>query len=102
METIVPILLGLVLAFLTESFTEYLFGQAVNHIPKAEPFKWLLQYVALAAGIGLALYYYVDVIAVLTNTQPTNVGVVLTGLTIGRGSNYFHQFISQYLPKKEP
>jgi hypothetical protein len=99
--TIKPLLLGLVLAFLVESFVEYIFGQALDHLPKLAPLKWLLQYVALVAGAGLSYYYYIDVIAVITDTQTTLVGVILTGLGIGRGANYFHQFVSTYFPKRE-
>jgi hypothetical protein len=31
----------------------------------------------------------------------TVVGMVLTGMAIGRGSNFLHQFVSQFFPAKK-
>jgi hypothetical protein len=93
------------LAFLTESFVEYLFGQAFEKIPAISAYKWLLMYVAAAVGVGLALYYEIDLIALIQQLSGgsgglTPVGMILSGLGIGRGASWLHDFVSQYLEKK--
>ena len=40
------------LAFLTESLVEYLFGALVDHVPALTSYKWLLMYIA--AGVGVS------------------------------------------------
>lgn len=100
LEALHPVLIGLTLAFLTESMTEYLFGQALDRFPNLSPLRWLLQYVAAIVGVGLAFYYQVDLIALIGGDAVSPVGVTLSGLIIGRGANYFHQFVSQYLTSK--
>lgn len=95
------------LAFVTESMTEYIFGQAANHIPKLEPLKWLLVYVPLVPGIGLAFFYKIDLVWLLAQAlndqlgislpiQLSWVGMVITGLSIGRGSNYVHDLATRF------
>lgn len=92
---------ALALAFLCESMTEYLFGAVVAHTPKLEPFRWLLMYIALLAGVGLAFYYQLDLIAIILG-ESRPVGFLLSGLVIGRGANFLHDFISRYIiPAKE-
>jgi len=91
------------LAFLAEGMTEYLFGTIADHILGADKYKWLLQYVAAAAGVGLAIFYAIDLIQLTGSLagmpmDNTVVGQVLSGLVIGRGANYLHQFVSTYLP----
>jgi uncharacterized membrane protein AbrB (regulator of aidB expression) len=100
------------LSFLTESFVEYLFGTVFDKVVKLAQYKWLMMYVAALVGIGLALYWKIDLIAVIANgvAQMTNnepawkvsiVGQVLTGITIGRGSNFLHDFLAKYLKKPD-
>lgn len=91
-----------VLAFLVESFTEYVFGTPMDKVPKLKPYKWALMYLALAAGIGLTFYYRLDLISMLPGEVPiTPVGILLTGLVIGRGAVFAHQFVSQFFPSAE-
>lgn len=98
---LLDLLIVFALTFLTESFTEYVFGTIFNKIPKIEPYKWTLMYLAMAAGIGLAFYYTIDLIAMIPpGSEITTVGIVLSGLAIGRGSNFLHQFVSQFFPDK--
>jgi len=78
-----------ILAFLTESFTEYLFGK----IAKLEPWK---KYLAIAIGVALALTFNVDVfrdILKMTVVVPY-VGSIITGAILGRGSNYLHDVVN--------
>lgn len=101
------------LAFLAESMVEYIFGEPFNHFPKLESWKWLLMYISASVGIILGFYYKLDLVYLIayvagelaglpTTMTVTPVGMILTGLAIGRGANYVHQFISEYLPKTKP
>lgn len=100
-----PVMLSFSLAFLVESMTEYLFGILFDKFVAMKKFKWTLQYLSAGAGVGLCFHYQLDLMAFMQNTAsvaapPTAVGLVLTGLVIGRGANFVHQFVSQYFPKK--
>lgn len=93
------------LAFLAESMVEYVLGTPFEKIEALQPYKWTLMYPALAVGVGLALYYKLDLIALIpqileSGAQPgTVVGMVLTGFGIGRGAEYLHKFVKSYLVK---
>lgn len=74
----------------------------MEKIPKLKPFKWILMYLALAAGVGLTFYYRLDLISMLPGSVPvTAVGIILTGLIIGRGAVFTHQFVSQFFPSAD-
>ncbi len=88
---------ALALAFLAESMVEYIFGQAVDHIPALGKLRWALMYVALGAGVGLAFFYQVDLLALIQDEPSTAVGFAMSGLVIGRGANFVHDFISRYI-----
>lgn len=107
MIIIVPAV-GLLLSWLVESLTEFVFGKAVEYYSSLERYRPLLAYVALVFGVGLAVYYRVDMIALTVavveetgvdvsgfTLQPGPVGYVLSGLAIGRGANYFNDLISR-------
>ena len=90
------------LAFMAESMTEYLFASwidwAVSKWPsleKAQPLK----YVAALVGVAFAFAYSLDLIAAMLGAVPNPpwVGVLLTGLAVGRGANYVHDFAKTYL-----
>ncbi len=96
------------LTFLVEAMTEYIFGTVFNKLPLLTPYKWLLMYLALAFGIALCFYYKIDIIAILARflsvegmVVVTPVGMLLTGLAVGRGSNFLHQLVSQFFPMKK-
>lgn len=102
-----------ILAFITETLVEYAFGVWFDKFPKITPYKFALQYIAIAAGLVLGLYYRVDLIASLARVgfilqgiteypswaNPSNGGIIMTGLLIGGGSNRVHQLISKVLSK---
>ena len=90
----------LAIAFLIETLTEYIFGTPMDKIPKLAPYKWLLMYIAAIWGVGMCLFYKLDLISLIIQQDATVVGIVLTGLAVGRGSNYLHQFISKFFPGK--
>ena len=105
MSTLITLTLAFVLAFFVESFTEYIFGALFDKAPKLTPYRWTLQYLAMAAGIGLAFYYQIDLIAYIVNSVAPDalvaswVGFLLTGMGLGRGSEWLHRFVSKFLPK---
>jgi len=99
--------LGIIFAvtFLIEAFVEYFAGTPMDKIPKLTPYKWLLMYVAIAVSIPISFYYKFDLIALLGSFLEKEiavswVGIVLSGLAIGRGSNFLHQFVSKFFPAK--
>jgi hypothetical protein len=100
MDIVSLIALALALAFLAESMVEYLFGQAVDHIPSLHAWRWSLIYVAMLAGVGLSYYYRLDLINVIVQAEPTPLGMLLSGLIIGRGANFVHEFVSTYLKRE--
>jgi len=100
MDDILILAVAFALAFLTEAFTEYFIGQWFDKIPKLSPWKWCLIYVSALVGVGLALFYKLDLIALIIQQDYTYVGIILTGLAIGRGSNFLHQFVSKFFPSK--
>lgn len=96
-EELKLLVLALALAFLAESMTEYIFGQAVDHFEKLAKLRWALMYVALGAGVGLAFFYQVDLLALIGGQAESQVGYALSGLIVGRGANFVHDFISRYI-----
>jgi hypothetical protein len=94
--------LTFVLAFLGESAIEFLIAPVFN-IPKLVAYKDVLKYISALVGVGLAYAYQVDLVAIFqsvtTPTTPTLVGIALTGIGIGRGSNWLHQFVSKFFPQ---
>lgn len=105
MNILAAIALTLVLAFVTESMIEYLFGQAAERIPVLKPYSWLLMYLAAIVGVGLALYYQIDLVSILANQAGYSlamspVGMVISGLVIGRGANFASDFLARYLQKQ--
>ncbi len=98
------------LAYLAESLTEYLFGIPFDKIPKLTPYKWVIMYLSAGVGVSLAIFYKLDMIYLLSNViseavgapspiQVSVVGFILTGLGIGRGANWLHDFVSNYFKK---
>lgn len=95
----------LLLSFLVEALTEYIFGQIAEHVAAIEPYSWLIMYVALAVGVGLAYTYDFDLIYLLSNWLGADIphhsfGVLLTGLSIGRGSNFVHDLWQRFFTKE--
>jgi len=99
-------LFAFALAFLAESFVEYLLDVplffAKQKWPWLEHLK-LMRYAALAVGVVMAFQYEIDLLyeAFGYVGQWPGFGVLLTGLGIGRGSNWLHDFWSTYLAPGE-
>jgi len=97
-----PYLVALALAFMAESMTEYVFASWIDWLAKKHPAvkeAQPLKYVALVVGVAFAFAYSLDLIAAMLGAVPNPpwVGVVLTGLAVGRGANYVHDFAKTYL-----
>ncbi len=109
MNPIMTLALAFILAVSVEGGVEVLLGQPFKFLTKFLAYKeMILTYSGIAAGIFLAIFYQVDMIASLTafagegSIQTSTVGFVLSGLVIGRGSNAVNKFISKVLGNKEP
>ena len=101
----------LLLAFLVETLAEFLFGTVAGFFPNGG--EWfgkyrlpVIQVISIAAGVGGSWIYQFDVIYLLGQflNSPVDLeifGVVITGIAVGKGSNYIHQLISQFFPSKQ-
>lgn len=107
------VIFGLSLA--VESVVEAVLGEPFNHMPKILPYKWLLKYVAFAVGIGGAILYKFDFISLLSTWFSTLIpeappmslpvtyyGMILTGCTIGRGSQAVHDLYQKWAKPVTP
>ena len=86
----------LTLIFLLSTLVEGIVEYAGDKAPAA-----IKQYVAAAVAIALCVAYNADLLAVLGLASPyPYVGAIATGLILGRGSNYLHDFTSVNAPLK--
>ena len=86
----------LTLAFLAE----YLFFRLFVNLNINKDY---LRYVAAGTGIALAMVYEVDILeeSLDISTDYPVMGQIFTGLVLGRGANFAHDFYSRFLsPKK--
>jgi hypothetical protein len=96
------------LAFLIESLVEAVLGTPFDKIPALTPYKWVLMYAALIVGVVGAHVYQFDLLALLSvylgaPIQNTFFGVTISGLAIGRGSNYLHDLVQKWFkPAQAP
>jgi hypothetical protein len=113
----------LVLAAITEGLVEYLIRPLVKPWRRAEapapvgpstavgtkvgeaapsivegPHDLILRYAACLVGVALCVLYDADLLGLLGLTPPWPwVGPIITGLLIGRGSNWLHDFAGRWL-----
>lgn len=90
-------LLGVMfLAVFLEGTLTYVFGKKST---EAEPRAWV-KYVALLAGVGLAIGYKVNLPATvgITSTVPL-LDFIVSGIIIGRGSNYLNDLVTSFKKK---
>lgn len=83
-----------------EGIVEFLIGSWLDNGDDAYKPKWkkmLPQYLALAIGVGVAVLFTVDLFSVFgLEPQIPILSQALTGVLIGRGSNYINDFISKW------
>lgn len=94
------------MAFLVESLVEAVFGKLFEKIQALVPHSWVIMYIAMGVGVIGAFLYQFDVLALLADFVQVQIvhswfGVLLTGLAIGRGANYLHEFVSKFFKKLE-
>ena len=93
---------GIALVFLLAVVVEKLvqiFKDIVYAIPfLPDEFRPLtLELLSLACGLLLAYQTNIDALAVLNVTIPDHmIGIVITGLVIGKGSNFAHDFFGSF------
>lgn len=107
MEVLSMLFMIFCLAFLVETLTEFVMGDILYILPtKGFPFA---KYVAIAVGVGLCLFYRYDILFLLaqylqvdwSTLQEVSVpGIVITGLSVGKGSNYLHDVIKKFTARK--
>lgn len=106
-----------ILAALAEALVEYLIRPLVNTLSNALPAleaigptqpppvrepptarDLLLRYLAAAVGIALAFAYQVDLLTLFGLQPPAPwLGYLVTGVVLGRGSNFVHDFAGRWL-----
>lgn len=90
------------LAFIAEGTTEYLFAEPLTKLTSATWASTATKYISLLVGVALAFGFGLDVLRVvapgLTPVAPW-VGVILTGVLIGRGSNFLNDFVTRFFVK---
>ncbi len=85
-------------AFLAESLTEYLFADLLARFGLDARY---LKYLASVVGVILCLAYNIDALADLgLGPRLPYVGQILTGLILGRGANYVHDFYTRFTQKR--
>lgn len=102
MLTTIATLTGIfVLAALAEALVEYLLKPVVDDIAGDVKATWrdlTLRYTAALAGILLCVLYRADLLTYFDLVPPWPwIGYVITGLIVGRGSNFVHDFASRWL-----
>ena len=80
----------------TEGLVEYVLGTLFDKIEKLAPFKWTLMYASLAVGIALAFYYGLDVVNIGLGLPFSPVGIILTGVVMGRGANFVNDIWQRF------
>lgn len=86
-------LLLFLLAVLIEGAVEYFVAEPVKKsAPQFVPF---IRYVGLAAGIGVALVFKVDLFSLLGLVVPAVPAQILTGIALSRGANYLSDLIGK-------
>jgi len=95
------------ISFMLEGAIEYFFGILFEKVAKLEPYSWALMYVSAIVGIIAAFGYQFDLVFLFAKFlgqsvgEPSIMGILLTGLAIGRGSNYLHDFVGKFFIKVE-
>ena len=100
MGTISPIFAAFLLAAIVEGVMEHF---VANQVAIKQQGPLVLQGIAAVLGVVLAVAFGVDLLGTfgLHSTLPVvgpYVGSAATGLVLGRGSNFLHDFMGQFAP----
>jgi len=98
----------LLLAFLVEGLVEYFFGTLFDQVAGLRQWRWLMLYLAAGVGVFGCLYYRFDLIHLRAEfldvpggLQVSTLGMVLTGLAVGRGANYLHDLVGRFFLREK-
>ena len=100
----------LIIAWLVRELLEAMLAPLFDNIPPLSKVRWLQIYIAIAASIGLAFFYQLDVIFVIarwvelewsTFMFVTWVGITMTGAAIGLGANFLHRLFEYIVEQWE-
>lgn len=96
----------LVLAAVAEALVEHLVKPVVGTVdPPARGIDWrelALRYISALIGVGLCILYRADLLVLLQLHPPWPwIGYIITGLLIGRGSNFVHDFATRWLTPQD-
>lgn len=98
---IITFLKFMAIAFITEATAEYLFKWIWDKLTDRDKNfpNETFRYIPMAVGIFLAFNYNLDLIKTYLEFEARwlGVGVVLTGIAIGRGSNFIHDLWNAYI-----
>lgn len=107
MSTIGILAVTLMMAFLVETLVEFFFGTLFDKVKVLTPYKWALMYIAVAVGLVGSFTYRIDIIAIAADAVRADpvipvkwYGMIITGIAVGKGSNYIHQLVSTFFPAK--
>lgn len=95
--------LVMLLAVVVEKVVD-LFKTIVGSIPfLPDKFRPLtIELISLATGIFLAYQTQIDALSLIgIQTQNKSVGVIITGLVVGKGSNFAHDFFHYFNIKQK-
>jgi hypothetical protein len=104
-NVLLVLLIMVLVAFLIETLVEFIFAPIFKKWPKLAPYKDFVMYVAIATGVLAAFLYNFDLIFLLASYlgaagfAVTIFGKIITGIAIGKGSNYLHDLIQKYFVK---
>jgi hypothetical protein len=82
------------LAFLAEALTEYFVAEPLGRVEDGR-YVWLCKYVAAIVGVGLCIIYKIDLLLMAFGMSATSTWAawILSGVIIGRGSNFVNDII---------
>lgn len=112
MEQLVTLFIIFILSSIVETLVEAFFSDFFLKIPALIPYQWTQKYIAWIVAVAGAFIYQFDVLYIIgvylseafkvSSPVPlTAYGVFLTGIAIGKGSNYLHELILKAIKKPE-
>ena len=106
MDVLWLLLIVLFLATLNETLIEFLFGEILaKFAPKV---SWVLKYIAVVSAVVMVFIYRLDIVYLLAKftetewqplAEPSTLGIIITGIAVGKGSSYLHDLFKKYFVK---
>ena len=107
MNVLLILAIVLFIAFLIETLVEFVTSPIFDKIPVLTPHKWVVMYVAIAVAVFASFLYRLDLVFMLAqflgveSIPETIYGTAITGVAIGKGSNYLHDLFKKFFVKSE-